>query len=60
MEYILTVSVAILIGLIGERKWPKWGKFYYGTILGISVIYNLFFSRTACFGCSTILAIYFR
>lgn len=43
MEYILTVSVAILIGLIGERKWPKWGKFYYGTILGISVIYQLVF-----------------
>lgn len=38
MEYILTLLVVILIGLISMRKWPKWGNFYW-SILGIGVVY---------------------
>ena len=40
MEYILTLLVAVLIGLIGMRKWPKWGN-YYWSVLGIVVAYQV-------------------
>lgn len=43
MEYILTLLVVILIGLISMRKWPKWGNFYW-SILGIGVVYQVVFA----------------
>lgn len=43
MEYILTLLVAVLIGLIGMRKWPKWGN-YYWSVLGIVVGYQVIFA----------------
>ena len=43
MGYISTLLVAVLIGLIGMRKWPKWGN-YYWSILGIVVAYQVVFA----------------
>lgn len=43
MGYILMLLVAVLIGLIGMRKWPKWGN-YYWSILGIVVAYQVVFA----------------
>lgn len=43
MEYILTLLVAVLIGLIGMRKWPKWSN-YYWSFLGIVVAYQVVFA----------------
>lgn len=43
MEYILTLLVAVLIGLIGMRKWPKLSNYYWST-LGIVVAYQVVFA----------------
>ena len=43
MEYILTLLVAVLIGLIGMRKWPKLSNYYWST-LGIIVAYQVIFT----------------
>ncbi len=43
MEYILTLLVAVLIGLIGMRKWPKLSN-YYWSFLGIVVAYQVVFT----------------
>lgn len=43
MEYILTLLIAVLIGLIGMRKWPKMGNYYWST-LGIVVVYQVVFA----------------
>lgn len=43
MEYILTLLVAVLIGLIGMRKWPKLSNYYWST-LGIIVVYHVVFA----------------
>ena len=42
MEYILTLLVAVLIGFIGMRKWPKLSNYYWST-LGIIVVYQVVF-----------------
>lgn len=43
MEYILTLLVVILIGLISMRKWPKLSN-YYWSALGIVVAYQVIFA----------------
>ena len=43
MEYILTLLVVVLIGLIGMRKWPKLSN-YYWSFLGIVVAYQVVFA----------------
>lgn len=43
MEYILTLLVAVLIGLIGMRKGPKLSN-YYWSFLGIVVVYQVVFA----------------
>lgn len=43
MEYILTLLVVVLIGLIGMRKWPKLSN-YYWSALRIVVAYQVVFA----------------